>query len=619
MTGTLAWLGGGLAAPWHRDPGTGAEPAEHQERAGYAVTGAAVLLFAVIAGIVTAAALLAADGIGAVVVVVLALLVAVVAGALGRALATTRPGAGGRDSDPAAVRRDRLGAAAKIGVGVLAGVFVAELAATVVLGGTVDRELDVRAQAGAENAPGVVAARTEYDLAVADRAALDASITKAQGDIDTALVIARCEYNPTPECPQTRITGVPGRGPESQTANDMLDDARAQLATAQSRTAELDQRVRTETAELATARASAFAEGDRGLGARWLAMNSYTGSHAGAAALRLLILAAGIVLALLPLLLRWWRGETSLDRTVEAAELADRAQREADAAIAVKRAEVRTETATLRAEHELTAARLAIEADTVIDRERQRTRIIAAIGGFELGVTEPHRKDDSVALEPNVTPQLPAGYLPNALPQGAQAGALVPAPQVAAPTAPAPNTGGGLELPIIGTVPFTDTAARWIRPLVPSFVANAIDSATHPLRTARQAFEEVEEVTFTLRRSRKVTVDTQDSAAPQQVPGGYQLPPGYPAGYQLPPGAPQTDPYAAQYNPYAQQIASTVVDAPNTRYHPDPRQYGYPSHTALPAGSNAPLPQADQHSELPGRGTSELPGHRGPRELPPSR
>lgn len=618
MTGTLTWLGGGIASP--RDSQTGA--AADQENAGYVVTGAAVALFAVVAGIVTAAALSAADGVGALGVVVVALLVTVVAGALGRALATTRTGSGwlGAGSGQAGVRRDRLAVVARIGVGVLAGVFVAELAATVVLGGTVDRELDVRAQASAEIAPGVVAARTEYDLAVADRAALDTRIAQAQADIDTALVIARCEYNPTPECPQTRITGVPGRGPEERAANDMLADARAQLAADRSRIGELDERVRTETTELAAARATAFTEGDRGLGARWLAMNGYTGSHLGAAALRLLLLVAGVLLALLPLLLRWWRGETALDRRVEAAELADRAQRQADAAIAVKQAEVRTEAATLRAEHELSAARLAIEADTVIDRERQRTRIIAAIGGFELGVTEPQRKDDSVSLEPNVPAQLPAGYLPNALPQaGAQAGALVPAQPVAAPVAQQPQapTGGGLELPIIGTVPFTDTAARWIRPLVPSFVANAIDSATHPLRTAKQAFEEVEEVTFTLRRSRKVTVEGQDSAAPQPVQGGYQLPPGYPAGYQLPPGV--AAPTAAQY-PYAQQLASTVVDAPQTRYHPDPRQYGYaPAHPALPAGSTAPLPQAEQHTELPGAATTELPGHRGPRELPPAR
>ncbi|WP_280220791.1 DUF4407 domain-containing protein [Nocardia neocaledoniensis] len=597
MTGTLTWLGGGLAAPRRRDSDTGADLAFQHERGGYVVTGAAVLAFAVVAGIVTAAALAAADT-GVFGTLALSLLVAVGAGALGRALAATRPGAD-----------DRRGTAAKIGVGVLAGVFVAELASTVLLGGTVDRELDVRAQASAENAPGVVAARTEHELAVADRTALDATIATAQTDIDRALVIARCEYNPTPECPQTRITGVPGRGPETQTANDMLDDARKQLAAAQARIEPLDQRVRTESAELAAARATAFTEGDRGLGARWLAMNSYTAGHLGGAVLRALVLLAGVLLALLPLLLRWWRGETSLDRTVDAQEIADRAQREADAAIAVKRAEVRTETATLRADHELAAAKLAIEADTVIDRERQRTRIIAAIGGFELGIAEPHRKDDAVALEPNVTSQqLPAGYAPQALPTGApQAGALVPAQQ-----APAQAPSGGLELPIIGTVPFTDTAARWIRPLVPSFVANAIDSATHPLRTARQAFEEVEEVTFTLRRSRKVTVDSQDSAAPQQmVPAGYQLQGGQP-GY-LPAGQ------QPQYNPYAQQIASTVVDAPQTRYHPDPRQYqAAPGYTALPAGAGNDLPAAPGYGEIAGNDTTELPGG-GRRQLPPGR
>ncbi|MEV0551598.1 DUF4407 domain-containing protein [Nocardia salmonicida] len=607
MTGLLTWLGGGLASPRRRDPETGADLAFSHEQGRYLVTGAAVSSFALIAGLVTLCALLAAD-VGVVGAVLFALVVAGAAGALGRALATTRPGADD----------DRFGVAARIGVGVLAGVFVAELAATVLLGGTVDRELDVRAQAGAENAPAVVAARTTFDLATADRAALDLSIAKSQADIDRALVIARCEYNPTPECPRTRITGVPGRGPETQTANDMLDDARKQLATAQGRVEGLDQRIRTESATLAAARTSAIAEGDRGLGARWLAMNSYTASHAGAAALRLLILLAGIVVALLPLLLRWWRGETSLDRRVDAANVADRAQREADAAIAVKRAEVRTETAALRAEHELTAAQLAIEADTVIDRERQRTRIIAAIGGFELGFSEPHRKDDSVSLEPNVPSQLPAGYVQHALPTG-PAGTLVPAHQAPAQhaPAPAPTGGGGLELPIIGTVPFTDTAARWIRPLVPSFVANAFDSATHPMRTARQAFEEVEEVTFTLRRSRKVTVDTQDSSAQQQVPAGYQLQ-GQPAQGFLPPGAYPQQQYQQPYQPYAQQIASNVVDAPSSRFHPDPRQYqSAPTYTALPAGQGNGLPEAQGHDELPGGGAGELPGGR--RQLPPAR
>lgn len=624
MTGTLTWLGGGLASPRRGTPDTGAEQAVSQEQAGYAVTGAAVALFGVVTGLALVAALGAAEGIAWPVIVVLALLGAAGALALGRALASTPLTASG-DGTAAA---DRRGTATRIVVGVAAGVLVAELASTVLLGGTVDRELDVRAQDSAEQAPVVVAARGELDRATAERAALDATIAEAQADIDTALVIARCEFNPTPQCPQTRITGVPGRGPESQTANDMLDDARKQLAAAQGRTEALDTAVRTETADLATARTLAFADADRGLGARWLAMNGYTAAHAGAAALRLLVLVIGVLLALLPLLLRWWRGETALDRRLGAAEIADRAERAADAAIAVQRAEVRTETAALRAEHELTSARLAIEADTVIDRERQRTRIIAAIGGFELGFTEPHRKDDSVALEPNVTPQLPAGYLPNALPQAGapQAGALVPVQQpVSAPAAPAqaPAGGGGLELPIIGTVPFTDTAARWIRPLVPSFVANAIDSATHPLRTARQAFEEVEEVTFTLRRTRKVTVDTQDSQAPQQpqmtAPAGYQLP-GQPVQGYLPAGYPQPqyNPYD-QPNPYAQQIASTVVDAPSTRYHPDPRQYpAAPTYQALPASQGTGLPAADGQGEIAGRTVDELPGG-GRRQLPPAR
>ncbi|MFC6011682.1 DUF4407 domain-containing protein [Nocardia lasii] len=611
MTGLLTWLGGGLASR-RRDPEIGSDLAFRQEQGRYSVTGAAVLSFAVVAGLVGLFALLDAQ-VAVVGVVLFALVVTIGAGALGRALATT----------PSGADADRFGLVARIGVGVLAGIFVAELAATVLLGGTVDRELDVRAQASAENAPAVVAARTALDAATADRAALDVSIAGAQADIDRSLVIARCEFNPTPDCPQTRITGVPGRGPEAQTANDMLDDARKQLAAAQGRTAGLDQRVSTETAALTAARTTAFAEGDRGLGARWLAMNSYTTAHAGAGALRLLLLVAGIAAALFPLLLRWWRGETSLDRRAEAEEVADRAQREADAAIAVKRAEVRTETAVLRAEHELAAAQLAIEADTVIDRERQRTRIIAAIGGFELGFTEPHRKDDSVALEPNIPSQLPPAYAHQALPAGST-GALVPAQQAPIQQAPAPAQapagGGGLELPIIGTVPFTDTAARWIRPLVPAFVANAFDSATHPMRTARQAFEEVEEVTFTLRRTRKVTVDTQDSAAAQQqqVPVGYQLP-GQPAQGFLPPGAyPQQPQYQQHYQPYAQQLAANVVDAPSSRFHPDPRQYpSAPAYTALPAGHGNGLPEADANDELAGGTTNQLPGGR--RQLPPAR
>ncbi|MFI6957331.1 DUF4407 domain-containing protein [Nocardia sp. NPDC050408] len=584
ITGLFTWLGGGLG----REQG-GTELYYPHERADYAVTGAVVLLFAAVAGIVGTVALATADAMPLFAVVFVALVIALLAGAVARALATARPAGG----------PDRRGLVGRIAVAMLAGVLVAELASTVLFGGTIDRLLDEKAQRAVDSAPAVSTVRTELERARADRAALDQSITKAQADIDHALVIARCEYNPTPECPQTRITGVPGRGPESQTANAMLDDARKQLVAAQDRVAGLDQRVTDDQKALDTAGSAAFTAADRGLGARWLAMNDYTTGSAGAFLLRVLTIGTFVLLALLPLTLRWWRGETSLDRRLAFHTVQDRAERSADAAIAVKRAEVRTEAENLRAEQLLTAARLAVEADTAIDRERQRTRIIAAIGGLEIGVTEPgrgelpagtagDREDSTVSHE--VTPNLPATVSAGALAPTGGAGAVVPHTASAAPK------GGGLELPLIGTVPFSDTAARFIRPLVPAFVANAIDTATHPLRTARQAFEEVEEITFTLRRTRKVTVDSQDSHAQAMTQ------PPHP-GYQLP-GTPDSW--------HAQRVAATVVDADYTQ---DPRYSALPPATA-PQGYG--LPQAVQRDELSAHHRNELPNHRGPRELPPA-
>ncbi|MEV4124802.1 DUF4407 domain-containing protein [Nocardia sp. NPDC049707] len=564
VTGLLTWLGGGIG----REQGT--ELCYPHERASYAVSGAVVLLFATVATTVTTLALAAADGMPLFAIMFVAVVVALLAGAVARALATARPAGG----------PDRRGLAGRIAVAVVAGVLVAELASTVLYGGTIDRLLDEKAQHAVDSAPAVVVARTELDRTKADRAAVDQSITKAQADIDHALVIARCEYRPTPECPQTRITGVPGRGPESQTANEMLDAVRKQLAVAQDRAAVLDQRITEDHKAVYTAGSAAFAAADRGLGARWLAMNDYTTDTAGAFLLRVLTIITFVLLALLPLILRWWRGETSLDRRLAFHTVQDRAE----AAIAMKHADVRAEAENLRAEQQLTAARLAVEADTAIDRERQRTRIIVAIGGLEIGVSEPGRHgelpgapagdpaDSSVSEDGTVTPNLPATV---------SAGAVVPQTASAAPK------GGGLELPLIGTVPFSDTAARIIGPLVPAFVANAIDTATYPLRTARQVFEEVEEITFTLRRTRNVTVDSKDSHAAQPPPPGYQLP-----------GTPS----------HAQRVAAAVVVDPDC----------YARYAALPP-TTAPqryvLPQAERHDELSAQHRNELPGHR---SLPPA-
>ena len=71
----------------------------------------------------------------------------------------------------------------------------------------------------------------------------------------------------------------------------------------------------------------------------------------------------------------------------------------------------------------------------------------------------------------------------------------------------------------------TKTAARWIRPFVPPIVARAIDTTTHPLRSARQVFEEVEEVTFSFKRTHKVTVNSEESSHPTETTGSVETKP----------------------------------------------------------------------------------------------
>ncbi len=579
-TALLTWLGGAEAGDGDR-----------HERSAYAVTGAVVVLFAVASGVVVALAGASAHWPAAVVAVT-AILAALLVGAVSRALAMA-PLSGRTDG------RGRVERMGRIAVAVLTGVVVAELATTVILGGSVDRTLDDRARRDADAAATVVTARNELDRATAERGALAQTITQAQTDMDQALVIARCEFNPTPQCPQTKITGVPGRGPESQTANSMLEDARGRLNNAQGRVQPLDEQIAARQTALDQTRAAAFHTGDRGLGARWLAMNDYTTGHAGAMLLRLLVIVIAVMTALLPLLLRTWRGESSFDRAVAARAETDRAARAADTAVAVKRAQIHAETENLRAEQELASAQLARHADTVIDREHQRTRVIAAIGNLEIGITEPQRR---AVAEFEALAALPAAQsadrthptqeatvtaprnLPAPLPSTALAAndpAGLPAP------ADGPKKGGGLELPVIGTVPFTDTAARWIRPLVPGFVTSAldqaIDTATSPLRTVRQVFEEAEEITFTLKRTRKVTVNSEDSHDPSvsMVPG------------QAP------APAVSQYS----QLA-----------HPqDPRYAALPQH---PGAGHPGLAAADRYGALPAHEATEL-GYRAPRELPP--
>ncbi|QNJ94481.1 DUF4407 domain-containing protein [Mycolicibacterium fluoranthenivorans] len=372
------------------------------------------------------------------------------------------------------------------------GVVVGELAATVIFAGPIDRVL----AAQVDSAPAVVRASAELDQARRARAGLDDAVATANIRRDEALVVARCEFNPSPQCPQVRITGVPGAGPETRTANEILADAQRQVDAAvadrSGRAAGLDADIAGREQALEAARRSGEVNG---LGARWSAMNGYTGTHPGPLVLRVLMDMFLVLLSVLPLILRRWRGTTAVERGAQAAAEQHRAELAADTAIAVKRAEVRSTIEEMWAEQELESARLAVAAQNEIDREQQRRRVEQALQAREqVRVVRPEPVFREI--EPPVDVYLPDAAGVRAL-DGPESGNL--------PAVAEPQRGGGLAaIPVIPDV--TKAAVRWIRPFVPPIVAGAIDNATKPLR---QVFEETEEIHFTLRRTHKVTVQTE--------------------------------------------------------------------------------------------------------------
>jgi len=385
------------------------------------------------------------------------------------------------------------GAAGRAAVAVAVGAVVGELAAIVLFSGSIDRILDERAAASADAAPAVAQASAELDRTRQARDALDAAVDQAGRQRDEALVVARCEYNPSPACPQTHITGVPGTGPETRTAKDFLGDTQRQLDTAVTNRDRLapgiDSEIAADEQALHQARATAMTDVDHGLGARWTAMNEHTLASPGAMLLRLVTLAFVVLLILLPLILRLWRGQTSEDRGAAARAEVERAELEADTAIAVKRAEVRVAVETLWAEQQLASARLAVEAQAEIEREQQRRRVIESLEA-------PVQAQAERVIEP--TPELPAA-------EAAEVSDNLPARRD--------------DNSLIPTIPdVTKAAARWLRPFVPPIIASAIDTTTKPLRSARQVFEETEEIHFSLKRTHKVSVQSEEHGSAADEP-----------------------------------------------------------------------------------------------------
>lgn len=613
IEGLLTWLGGGH---WR-------ELAERHERSTHAVAGAVVALGAILAWLVAALAMRSS--------IQAAPWWAIAAGTLAFGLlvgAVSRGVAGGPS-------RGRSGVAGRAAVAVALGVLVGELAALVIFSAAIDRRLDERALRTADSTPAVAQATAAWQQSRAARSALDAPVEQARGDLDRALVVARCEYHPSPGCPQTRITGDPGQGPETRTANELLADAQRALDTATAtrdrRAPDLDARLARDEQAVLAARHGVVADAGRGLSARWVAMNEVTfGPEAGVGApvLRLLAVAFFVLLYLLPLILRLWRGETTHDRHTTARAERERAELDADTAIAIKRAEVRRAAEIMWAEHQLTQTRLAIEAQAEIDREHQRRRVIEAIEAPVHASSErtfEPVEDDMylpIAAEAEAASravaQLPAG---DAAPTDAHVDAPQQLPAVPEPVQhvvehyeePQP-TEQERGAPMIPSLPdATRAAARWIRPLVPPFVARVIDNTTQPLRSARQVFEEVEEIAFSLKRTRKVTVDSQSSD------GGSHRP-----AHQDPgPGGSHEDPAGSH------RIESSRGSAAGQHRAADYRQVGadpqYASLTHPPRPDLAGLSVGarageDSQYELAQRqGPRELRAPEGPRQLPPGK
>lgn len=557
----LIWLGGGDRI----------ELKARHERSTLISAGVVVLVTALLAWLVAAAALAQSAAWPLAAVVAVTSVFGLLVGALSRAIA-------------AGVVRGS-GGAGRAAVAVAVGLVVGELAAVVVFAGSVDRSLDERAARTAESSPAVAQASADLDRSLSARGELDAAVERAVQRRQDALVVARCEFNPRPECPQTLITGVPGAGPENRTANDFLADAQGGLDTALAdrdvRAPALDAQIADAEQALAQARQAARADADRGLGARWVAMNDHTLANPGALVLRVLVDCFFVLLSMLPLILRRWRGETSQDRGIAADVARERAELAADTAVAVKQAEVRAAIDTMWAEQQLASARMAVEAQLEIDREQQRRRVMEAIETSVPARAERISEPEDVYLP--IAAEAEAASLVAAKAPNVDSGENLPSPvEEERSVEPAAEAGR----PLIPGIPdVTRAAARWIRPLVPPIIVNAIDTTTKPLRSARQVLEETEEIHFSLRRTRKVTthVEERDGDAGERDSGAAD-------------GA---------------RRVSTVRD--------DDRSRGYDEVGARAEDASSAMTQAERRAELCGGGSRELNERRGPRELPPGR
>lgn len=455
----MVWLGGGT---WRdiEEPG---------ERAGYQAAGFVVLLGALVAWGVTAGALVSVGALHLPAALAATLVVGLLAGAQGRVLASA-PG--------------RRGTLVGLGlVAVLTGAVLGDLAALIIFGGSLGPQLDVRADRAAAAAVDSSDSGRQLAALRAERTLLDQRIDQVAARRDEALLVARCEYRPSPGCPPQLITGEPGRGPEAEQARAALAGADADLGTARAerdrRAPELDRAIATTGARVEQDRDAAvrLAREDTGVVAHWSAMNDYTGAHPAALLPRLAAVLVLVLLLAAPLLLRLWRGTTDQDRLTEARRRRRYAEQDADTAIAIRRAEVR-------------AARELGLLDATLDATIEEPAALTATA-----TVEPDQLPARTALPAATGPDAPDSSAPGtelATTKRAELLDRLPGP-----------------LPVIGRT-VTGIAGAF----VPAPIARMAAGRPRPMRMVRTLWDEVEEFQFSVLRRRKVTVTEEHYDAP---------------------------------------------------------------------------------------------------------
>jgi hypothetical protein len=482
------------------------------------------------------------------------LLAGLLVGALGRVLAAapTEPGR-------------RWAVVALAAVAVLVGGVLGELAATAVFTGPSTRALDEQAaRAGAAVTTGERG--SELTRLRTERAVLDERVAQAVARRDEALLVARCEYRPTPGCPPL-ITGDPGRGPETEQARTALAGADADVAAARAdrdrQAPDLDRAIAgtAEQVDHERAAAEALARADTGLIAKWQAMNDYTLARPSALIPRLGATLTLVLVTLLPLLLRLLRGPSEQDRLTRSRRLRRAAEQDADTAIAVRRAEVRA-ARELRRQDELLAlpgptgspgsSEYAeagypgslgyAESDYAGSPGHAEAGYAGSPGYAEADYAEVEPIDVTVEEEPALTagdrPVRPTGTVD----RPARSAELErPARPAELATRGRTMQERGAELlparanalldKLPGPLPFLGrTVTGMARPFVPGPMARLVSDPTAPMRRARTILEEVEEFQLSILHRRRVTVtDTEEhqEAPATSAPSG---PPAVPEG-----------------------------------------------------------------------------------------